>query len=898
MNYFKPTLILILSIITLFVNAQKVVYNSRVAGWENNNNQGSDIIYSVFLIGDTKYPSPDNEVLNLLQNKLNSQSENSALVVLGDIVYNYGLPDSLEQDYQIYADTLSHILKSIENFKGQIVFVPGNHDWEQGKSNGLERLNNLEKYIENYLGRGNVFLPDDGCPGPVEINLSDDITLVVFDTQWWFHKFDKPGFENDCGFEDENGMITEIEDILRRNKDKKTIFAAHHPLYSVGVHGGNFPFSSLLFPFLEKNKNLFIPAPGFIYTSHRKFFGDIQDFAHPEYKLLKDNLLNILKDYPDMIYAAGHEHNLQYVEKNRLHHIISGGGGEATYIAQKKNKTDFAAQATGFSILNFYENGDVWIEFLSPDETDEGKILFRKKLYNKPVYSETQKEVEFDQIDFSDSIVYVEISKIYEAGKFRRHMMGDNYREVWNTKVNFPVFDIGTEKGGLSIIKRGGGMQTRSIRMENQDGKQYVLRSVNKYVESVLPRNLRNTIALDIIQDGISASFPYAAITVPIMADAIGVLHTNPKFVWVPDDPRFGIYREDLANGVFLFEERASGNWKDLESFGNSKEIINTDEVMKNIYNKHDHNVDQPSVLKSRLFDLFINDWDRHDDQWRWASYKGKGKTNYRPIPRDRDQVYFVNQGVLPKIASRTWMTPKFQDFDEDIRNVVGLSDNARFFDRSFLNETDLDDWIEMADFINNQITESIIHAAIKKLPEEVYSISGEEIENKLISRKGKLPVYAKDLYLSLAKAVDIVGTNDREFFQAKRLENGNVDLSVTALSDKKGKEKEQLFHREFVFGETKEIRLYGLNDKDKFVVEGEGDKGIKIRIIGGSGNDSITDNSKVSGLSKKTIIYDRKDKKNSIQKGSETKLYLSNKKSVNNYNRKQFKRNITAPLY
>ncbi len=53
-------------------------------------------------------------------------------------------------------------------------------------------------------------------------------------------------------------------------------------------------------------------------------------------------------------------------------------------------------------------------------------------------------------------------------------------------------------------------------------------------------------------------------------------MHTNPRIVWVPDDPRLGIYRKDLANDVFLFEERPAGNRDDVESLQRSEKIVNT----------------------------------------------------------------------------------------------------------------------------------------------------------------------------------------------------------------------------------------------------------------------------------------------------------------------------------
>ncbi len=888
----------ILCVIIIIAPAQKIYYAPGNETPEQViNEESSTLLYSVYLIGDIKNPLPDNKVLKLLKKYIDKESKQSAVVILGDIVYPLGLPDSTDKGFDEATKDLNYILKTFDSFEGELIFLPGNHDWARGKQQGWESVKNQEKYIEQHLDRGNVYLPDQGCPGPVELELSDDITLIIFDSQWLFQKNIKPGTDEGCDFTDKAELTIQIEDALRRNKDKKVIFATHHPLYSVGKHGGHFPASYLLFPLLEFNNWMYIPLPGFIYTGYRKYLGNIQDLAHPEYKIFKESLTVIFKDYPNVIYAAGHEHNLQYFEKNSLHHIISGGGGEASYIAKRKKKTDFAFQNIGFNKLSFFSNGNVWMEFISPDSTANGQIVFTKMLFNKPVYEPEKEVIAIQDSNFSDSIVKVSISEIYRKGKFHRFWMGDNYRDIWNTEVELPVFDIGTEKGGLSIIKRGGGQQTRSIRMEDKNGKEFVLRSVNKYVEKAVSENLQNTIVVDIVQDIISASHPYSAITVPTLADAAGVLHTNPKIVWVPDDPRLGIYRKDLANGVFLFEERPADNRDDVASFNRSKKIVNTAEVVKETQNHHNHQVDQNSVVRARLFDILINDWDRHDDQWRWATTKKNNKTTYQPIPRDRDQVYFVNNGIVMWMASRNWAMRKLQGFDYTTNDVIGLGYNARYFDRSFMTEPNLDDWISVANDIKKNVTDTVIEKAIHTLPDTIYDLSGMEIENKLKSRRDLLPERAEEYYRFLSKNVDVVGTKDRELFDVTRQENGNTTVSVYALSNNKGKVKERLYNRDFKYDETEEIRLYGLSGKDSFKVVGKGKKGIKVRIIGGKGNDKIVDSSKVSELGKKTIIYDRKDKKNKIITSSETRLQLSKDKSINTYNRKQFHHNKTIPL-
>jgi hypothetical protein len=277
-------------------------------------------------------------------------------------------------------------------------------------------------------------------------------------------------------------------------------------------------------------------------------------------------------------------------------------------------------------------------------------------------------------------------------------MLGKNYRDEWHQQIKVPVFDLGQEHGGLKIVQKGGGMQTLSLRLADSAGREYTLRSVEKYPESAVPQMLRKTFAQDLVQDQISAAHPYGALVIPHLAEAAGLYHANPKLVYIPDDPNLGIYRKTFANMLALYEERPDGDWSDKASFGNSEDIINTGKVMSSLQKDNINQVDEHVVVRSRLVDMVIGDWDRHDDQWRWATIdKKKKKEIYRPIPRDRDQALFVNEGSIPKIWSRKWALPKFEGFNEEIRWPSGLSFNARYFDRSFMTELSKEDWIEAA---------------------------------------------------------------------------------------------------------------------------------------------------------------------------------------------------------
>src|SRR5215212_6295589 len=82
----------------------------------------------------------------------------------------------------------------------------------------------------------------------------------------------------------------------------------------------------------------------------------------------------------------------------------------------------------------------------------------------------------------------------YDAGPFARKMLGNGWRSIWLTPVRVPVFDIGTYAGGLTVTKKGGGNQTRTLRFATSDGREILFRSVDKYpVGQAMPAPVRNS---------------------------------------------------------------------------------------------------------------------------------------------------------------------------------------------------------------------------------------------------------------------------------------------------------------------------------------------------------------------------------------------------------------------
>ena len=864
-------------------------------------NFSSDINFSVFLIGDGGKPAVDKQepVLKLLQKQILEAGANSSVTFLGDNIYPKGLPDSSSTEERKEAEKyIIEQMKILKDYQGKIVFIPGNHDWAQGRSYGWQQMANQEVFIEDFLQKGNVVLPDNGCPGPVELPLNDDIVMLIVDTQWWLHQADKPGVEQACDAKTDSDFLTLVDDAVKRYPNKKIIFAAHHPLRSNGPHEGHFPGIEHIFPFARKKIFFPLPVLGSIYVGYRKYIGSIQDIPNVRYKQLRNVLFKVFKSHPNLIYAAGHDHNLQYHSIDNWHHIVSGAGSKESHIARKP-KAEFAYSHKGFARIDFLDNGEAWLKFFIPEgEGQTGKVVFQKKLFDQSDFPETTQE-EITIPDYSDSTIVRGINTEYIKAKgFKRWSFGDNYRKEWAEKVEFPYFDIGKVKGGLKVVKRGGGQATNSLRLEAKDGKQYVLRSVDKQGDKALGDEFRGTVVADVVQDQTSAAHPYAPLVIPKLAEAAGVHHANPKYYYLPHDPRLGRYQYSFGGKVFLFEERADDDfWEDYSNFGNAKDIKSTAKVVEKLTKDNDFQIDQQSVVLHRLFDIWVGDWDRHDDQWRWAEYKNKEEDYkyYQPIPRDRDQTFFLSDGFAVRAGSHKWGLPKFQGFHQKIRDVGGLNFNARYFDRYFLTEASLEDWLNIAENLKSKLTDQVIEEAMKEIPEEVAQYHSAAIASKLKQRRDDLEIYAKQYYLFLAKNVNVLGSNKHELFEVKRIDNEQVSVKIFKVKKDDRKVKREIYSRVFKRSETKEIRLYGLKGNDEFKVDGEVQKSIKVRIIAGGGEDKVTDQSKVKSGAKKTVVYD-KPKGIELIAGPETVNKISNKQGVNDYNRQEFRYNYLGP--
>jgi hypothetical protein len=418
----------------------------------------------------------------------------------------------------------------------------------------------------------------------------------------------------------------------------------------------------------------------------------------------------------------------------------------------------------------------------------------------------------------------------YKAGGIHRMLFGSGYRHLWVTPIQVEVLDLATFSGGLTPEKKGGGKQTKSLRLQGADGHEWSFRSVDKDPTPVLPEGLHNTFVDRIVQDEISASLPANGLVVDALADAVGLLHVNRRLMVMPDDPRLDKFRQEFAGMLGTIEERPRVEPPVTPGFAGYTKLVDTDELEKLLDADPRERVDSQAFLRARLFDVLIGDYDRHRDQWDWARDARSGR--WVPVPRDRDVAFVKFDGLVMDVARRR--AAQLVNFDDKSLSVIGLTWQARFLDRRHLADLEWPAWQAAVDDVLKPLTDRVIDEAVRRLPPPYHRLEGARLAAHLKERRSRLPDFARSYYQLLAREAEVNGSDEADV--AQLLHRGDGEMEVV-LAGPAG----PYFRRTFQPSDTKEVRIFLKDGDDRVFSEGR-NGAITTRLVGGAGTDVLDD--------------------------------------------------------
>lgn len=452
----------------------------------------------------------------------------------------------------------------------------------------------------------------------------------------------------------------------------------------------------------------------------------------------------------------------------------------------------------------------------------------------------------------SDSMVTFASLQYQHHSFFRRLFMGNNYRQEWEQYVTVPVFHF--TGSGFKIIELGGGMQTKSLRLSDKSGKLWSLRTIDKVVGNNMSPSLRNPIGREIAQDLISAAFPYAVPLAGELAFAAGITAARPKVFFVADDEGLGDMRSIFSNSLCSLEERDPG----------FDESFSTEEMYKNLLSGNNYKIEQRVLLRARLLDILIGDWDRHEGNWRWGHKDSAGFSYYHAIPRDRDWSFYQSGGLLPNLAQKAHNTQYFVGFGGRLRKVKQLSFKSWVFDRTLLNELTAADWHSEIHKLQSLLSDNAIKNAVEALPKEIQQSLGQDFFEKLKKRRDRLEKEVMKYYDFVAEEIIINGSAKNETFSIASDGDNVIVTMIDGVSNKK------IYQRAILKSETISVTVNGFGGEDVFEVDKNFNSKIRIAINGGEGADKYD----VKGGGK-VKIYDSIADNNNVINKSNAKIYF-----------------------
>jgi hypothetical protein len=854
---FSRTATLVVVLLSFFTCADYRIHEAEIEGLTSEAPPAGALTYSTFLVGDLGYDYERGmTTLETMIEAMPREKKQSSLLLLGDITGTNGLRKNKNEDEQAHLDAL---ISRLQRVPGKIFYTPGEN--EIARNGQFSRLERLEEYFEENSDKEVRFMPNNACSGPDDEEIHDRVGLIGVNTAWYLADWDRDEEVSEgCDYTNRDAMTFALADEIKGYRDQVKIVMMHHPLQSNGNRGGQYSLSQHLFPLTDLVPGAYVPLPilGSVFRLIQGVGGGSQDVNNLRYQEFVRKVKAGIDDEVNVIFVSGHEHNMMLAHEEEYIKVVAGSGS-VRGPALGGNDANYVHGAIGYSRLDFYDSGEVYVGFYTVDEEGNENRTFYRRIIEDRFEAQDQDIDEVPTETVTDRTVKTTVYADEQQDNSRAYTaaFGQNYRPLYYLPVEVPVLNIDTINGGLNPYRRGGGMTTMSLHTEGGDGHLYQLRSVRKNPAQLLPSLLENSFAADLAKDQFTAIHPFAPLALPPLQQKLDLLAADPYLYYVPKQEGLGRYNANFGGEMYWLEQRPDEDWSGTRFFGGSKDIIGNDNMREELRDSWKTYADQENYARARLFDFLIGDWDRHRDQWRWAAFEeDDGRTRYVPIGRDRDQVFSNFDGNLLGLG-RLFVPEarKLRPFTADLDHAKWRALNGKWNDRVFLNQVTREQMIAEARHIQQTLSDEDIERALRRMPEEVleYSLTEEEIGEKLKNRLRQLDRFAGEYYDVLADRVNVLGTDNDDYFLLEGMPNGDLLVRVYD-ADSEGEADELFYERTFHPGETKYVHVYGLDGDDRFVLRGT-DSPVNVRLIGGTDGDEV-----IAEGSLVARVYDEKD--------------------------------------
>jgi hypothetical protein len=408
------------------------------------------------------------------------------------------------------------------------------------------------------------------------------------------------------------------------------------------------------------------------------------------------------------------------------------------------------------------------------------------------------------------------------VGAFQRMMTGNLWRDAWTAEVAVEVLDRERFHEGFAA---------------DSAGNSFLFTPLVHDTRKIFPLAAQTAFSQKTLNDLLSATYPYADAITGVIAAAAGWPQAQPS---VP--PRLAFFPDaEIPGGGTGTSAGQMGYFTAYHDTSAIRGYATTLATLAAVYGGNGNLIDAREVLKVRLLDFYLGIWYGATESWVWAPSSGAGPTTWRPVQFPLSLAFSRFDGVVTN-ALGIIVTP-LVSCDEEYPDVSELAWYDRGFDRKVLSSLTRRTYDSLALDLVQSISDSVIDAAIDRIPPERRPVDGPRLRRILQQRRAQLPALAQAYYAMLARTVDVYATDAPKWVEVRRLDAQRLSVTISAKKADGSPDKDHLqFARIFSAGETEEIRLYMAGGDDQVNVHGAPANPIIVRVVRGKGNDVILD--------------------------------------------------------
>ena len=357
-------------------------------------------------------------------------------------------------------------------------------------------------------------------------------------------------------------------------------------------------------------------------------------------------------------------------------------------------------------------------------------------------------------------------------------LFGARYRVLWNTPITLPVLDMRATGGGLHVTGEGGGRNSGLLYLEGADGSHWTFFPLDRTDPRSFPNGIvPASVSSGLVADLTSGRNPAGPLVAAALAQAAGVPNQEAWLLALPSRsavPGLDAGDPGRAGYLLLGDPPASSDSTGPVGAGT---VITSLAVLHRTLNDPTEMVDARAALRASLFNVYVGNLAPGFLDWRWEAVTVDGGIRWRPLGTFRETALARYDGIATYLARP--IQPDLATFGPNYpHTLTGVPDQASSY-RYMLGSLGRPAWDSAASALQSALTDSVISAAVGRMPAPYQAQVGERLIRYLRERRDHLPDAVDLMYRQVRREAEVYGTGSSEAVIAEWTSSDSLELRL-----------------------------------------------------------------------------------------------------------------------